>query len=118
MLSLTLTGQNLVKEYMKVQSGWMEIHKERIEKVMITGWQLWRNVYAAVDDLYEYVTINWYKNWAHSIAPASEGFCEEMGTLANNMPADGLLSLVRMERDAALREGCNILRMEPGKRHQ
>jgi hypothetical protein len=94
-LPLTLTGQTLVVEYMKVQPGmegtylevekaWKEVHQKRIEKGMITGWQLWRNVYAAANDPYEYVTINWYKDWAHSLAPAPEGFWEEMGTLTGN----------------------------------
>jgi len=84
-LSLFAQGPTIVLEYMKVtqeseglylevEQAWKEIHKKRIDEGLSIGWQLWRNVYAGYGDPYQYVTINWYKDWAHSLAETPDDF--------------------------------------------
>jgi len=86
-LPFTLFAQNttLVIEYMKVtqeseatylevEKAWKKIHQKRIDEGLSVGWQLWRNVYAGYGDDYQYITINWYKNWNHSFTPNPPGF--------------------------------------------
>ncbi|MCK5135001.1 MAG: hypothetical protein KAR19_04375 [Bacteroidales bacterium] len=89
-LPCTLLAQNttLVIEYMKVtqesestylevEKAWKKIHQKRIEDGLSVGWQLWRNRYAGYGDEFQYVTIHWYKDWAHSFTPNPEGFYDE-----------------------------------------
>ena len=58
------------------EQGWKKLHEKRIEAGIMSGWQLWRNVYAADNDPYQFITIDWYKNMAHSLADDPEGFWE------------------------------------------
>ncbi len=87
-LSLMAQDATIVLNYMKVSPGmddayiqteqfWKKIQEKRIEAGILTGWQVWRNVYAAADDPYQYITIDWYKNWEHSLASPPDGFWEE-----------------------------------------
>ena len=89
-LPTTLLAQNatLVIEYMKVtqesestylevEKAWTKIHQKRIEEGLSMGWQLWKNSYAGYGDEYQYITINWYKDWAHSFTPLPEGFFDQ-----------------------------------------
>lgn len=86
-LTTALTGQDatVVLEYMRIPPGgdaayleveeaWQQIHKKRIELGLITGWQLWRNVYAGADDPYQYVVVTWYDNYAQTFKPMPDGF--------------------------------------------
>jgi hypothetical protein len=89
-LPLSLLAQNatIVLNYMKVnpgmdgdyvqseREGWKPIHEKRIEAGVMSGWQLWRNVYAGADDPYQYITIDWYESIAHSLKGDPEGFWE------------------------------------------
>lgn len=63
-------------DYVKAEQGWKKVHEKRIEAGVMTGWQLWRNVYAAADDPYQYITIDWFNNLAHSLTGDPEGFWE------------------------------------------
>lgn len=89
-LPITLLAQNttLVIEYMKVtqesestylevEKAWTKIHEKRVEEGLCMGWQLWKNSYAGYGDEYQYITINWYKDWAHSFTPNPEGFYDQ-----------------------------------------
>lgn len=58
------------------EQGWKKLHEKRIEAGILSGWQLWRNVYAADNDPYQFITIDWYNNMAHSLADDPEGFWE------------------------------------------
>ncbi len=88
-LPITLLAQNttLVIEYMKVtresegtclevEKAWTKIHEKRVEEGLCMGWQLWENSYAGYGDEYQYITIHWYKDWAHSFTPVPDGFYE------------------------------------------
>jgi len=89
-LPLSLMAQNatIVINYMKVnpgmegdyvqseREGWKPIHEKRIEAGVMSGWQLWRNVYAGSDDPYQYITIDWYEGLAHTVKGDPEGFWE------------------------------------------
>ncbi len=84
-LSLMAQGATVVLNYMKVTPGmeddyiqsemaWKKIHEARIEAGSMSGWQLWRNVYAAADDPYDYITIDWYDGFGQSLSGDPEGF--------------------------------------------
>jgi hypothetical protein len=86
--SLVAQDATVVLNYMKVNPGmeedyiqsemaWKKIHEKRIEAGTMSGWQLWRNVFAAADDPYQYITIDWYNGFAQSLAGDPEGFWEE-----------------------------------------
>ena len=86
--SLFAQGATIVVEYMKVTPGmesqylevekaWKKIHEKRIGAGVHNGWQLWKNVYARDGDPYQYITITWYNDLAHSLAGDPEGFWEE-----------------------------------------
>lgn len=67
-------------DYIAVEKEWKKIHQARIDAGIITGWQLWRNVYAAADDPYQYITINWYENYAKTFEDAPEGIFDDVLT--------------------------------------
>lgn len=87
-LSLMAQSATIVINYMKVNpgmegdyvktemEGWKRIHEKRIEAGIMSGWQLWRNVYASDDDPYQYITLDWYENLPHSLKGDPEGFWE------------------------------------------
>lgn len=64
--------------YLEVEQAWKKIHQKRIDKGLVEGWQLWRNVYAGYNDPYQYITINWYDDYAQALQGAPAGFYEEM----------------------------------------
>lgn len=89
-LPVSLIAQNstIVLNYMKVSPGmeddyrkiemeWKKLNEKKIESGLMTGWQLWQNVYATGDDPYEYITIDWYKDWGHSLAGDPENFWDD-----------------------------------------
>lgn len=86
-LSLIAQNPTVILEYMKVtqesestylevEQAWKKIHQKRIELGLSAGWQLWRNVYAGYNDPYQYITANWYSDYAQSFKPMPEGFYE------------------------------------------
>jgi len=89
LIPLSLTAQNptVVVEFMKVtqeseatylevEQAWKKIHQKRVEEGLAAGWQLWRKVYAGYKDPYQYITVNWYDDYAQSFKPLPEGFLE------------------------------------------
>ena len=93
-VSFSLTAQNptVVLEYMKVEQNsetayleveqaWKAIHQKRIDEGLSAGWQLWRNVYAGYNDPYQYITVNWYNDYAQSFKPTPEGFFDEFSEI-------------------------------------
>jgi hypothetical protein len=117
-LPLSLVAQNatVVLNYMKVNPGmegtyveaemqWKKIHEKRIEAGTMTGWQLWRNVYAAADDPYQYITIDWYKDLGHSLAGDPEGFWEEqLSGLFTQEEAAEMMEMTMTSRTLARKE--------------
>jgi len=95
-MSFSLTAQNptVVLEYMKVtqesegtylqvEKVWKKIHQKRIEAGVSAGWQLWRNVYAGYNDPYQYITVNWYNDYAQSFKGFPEGLLDEFANGAD-----------------------------------
>ena len=89
-VSFSLTAQNpvVILEYMKVtqesestylevEQVWKKIHQKRIEAGVSAGWQLWRNVYAGYNDPYQYITVNWYSDYAQSFEGFPEGLLDQ-----------------------------------------
>jgi hypothetical protein len=116
-LTLAAQGATVILDYMKVtpenesaylevEKTWKEVHRMRIEAGLISGWQLWRNVYAAPGDDYQYVTITWFNDWAQSLAPVPEGFNEKVFTeldLGDDFFAKTLASRNQVDRDVSHR---------------
>jgi hypothetical protein len=50
-------------KYLELEKEWTKIHKARLEKGYITGWQLWQKMYTGTEDEYQYIVINWYKDY-------------------------------------------------------
>ncbi len=69
--------QGMDGQYLESEQAWKKIHEKRIEAGIMTGWQLWRNVFAGADDPYQYITIDWYNDLGHSLKGDPEGFWEE-----------------------------------------
>lgn len=114
--SLVAQDATIVLNYMKVNPGmesdyleaektWKKIHENRIEAGVMTGWQLWRNVYATAEDPYQYITIDWYKDWGHSLKGDTEGFWEEyVLSLFTEEEAQKLLEITRQTRTMVSKE--------------
>lgn len=86
-------------EYLMSEKDWKKIHEKRIEAGIMTGWQLWRNVYAADNDPYQYIAIDWYNNLAHSLAGDPEGFWEnELSGLFTEEESAELMEMTMMSR--------------------
>jgi len=62
-LSYMKVAPEQTEKYLEIEREWKEIHKTRAEKGHITGWQLWQKMYAGAEDEYQYIVINWYKNF-------------------------------------------------------
>ena len=58
--------QGKVGDYLKIEQDWKKIHQKKMEAGMITGWQLFRNLYAGAEDPYQYIAVNWYQNYEKS----------------------------------------------------
>lgn len=66
-------------QYMEVEQAWKKVHQKAVELGLHNGWQLWRNVHAAENDPYQYITIQWYDNYAHTFGEdAPEGWMVEV----------------------------------------
>ncbi len=121
-LPFTIAAQNptVVLEYMKVtqesegtylqvEQAWKKIHQKRIEEGLSAGWQLWRKVHAGYNDPYQYITVNWYENYAQSFKPAPEGFFEafmngEDSEILNQTSASRVLAHVEVSHQIAQAE--------------
>ncbi len=57
--------QGGASEYLEVENTWKKIHQKAIEAGVYNGWQLWRNVHAAADDPYQFITLTWYDDYEH-----------------------------------------------------
>jgi hypothetical protein len=62
-LSYKKVPPGFTMKYLEFENEWKDIHKERLEKGHITGWQLWEKMYSGAGDEYQYITITWYKNF-------------------------------------------------------
>ncbi len=84
---LPLQAQNtvIVLDYMKVKPGkteaylsvekeWKKIHQKKVDEGICSGWQLWRVHLAGSEDPYQFITINWYDNFAQSFEDYPEDF--------------------------------------------
>jgi hypothetical protein len=63
--------------YLEVEQAWKQIHQKRVEEGLVAGWQLWRKVHAGYNDPYQYITINWYNDFAQSFKGVPDGFYEQ-----------------------------------------
>jgi hypothetical protein len=50
-------------KYLELEKEWTKIHRARLEKGYITGWQLWQKMYTGTDDEYQYIVIDWYRDF-------------------------------------------------------
>ncbi len=70
-------------DYMEVEQAWKKVHQKAVELGVHNGWQLWRNVHAGANDPYQYITIQWYDNYAHTFGEnAPDGWMDEIYTEA------------------------------------
>jgi len=91
--------------YIEAEMGWKKIQEQRIEAGIMAGWQVWRNVYAAAGDPYQYITIDWYKDWAHSLADDPEDFWEEhVAGLFTEKEGDELWEMTMKSRTISARD--------------
>jgi hypothetical protein len=65
-------------KYLKLEKEWTKINRARLEKGYITGWQLWQKMYAGTDDAYQYIVIEWYKDF---LSTEQTGFREVINDL-------------------------------------
>ena len=95
LIPLSLLSQNsvIILDYMKVEPGhtqdyleiekeWKKLHQKKIEAGITTGWQLWRNMFAGADDPYQFITINWYDNFAKTSEEFPGGLLDDVFTEA------------------------------------
>ncbi|MDX2432241.1 MAG: hypothetical protein QNK35_14990 [Bacteroides sp.] len=73
-LNYMKVNPGMTADYIQAEQGWKKLHEKRIEAGVMNGWQLWRNVYATPNDPYQFITIDWYNDIAHSLAGDPEGF--------------------------------------------
>jgi len=70
--------------YLEVEQAWKKIHQKAVNEGMLIGWQLYRKLHTSTTDPYDYITVNWFKNyeatfdlyltpeWAEEIFPLNE----------------------------------------------
>jgi len=76
-LSLFSQGQTVVAAYMKVttdnipdylevEQGWKKYHEAAVANGLHNGWQLWRRLHVGEDDPYQFITLQYYDNYAQT----------------------------------------------------
>jgi len=63
LISYMKVSPSEIDDYTEIEKEWKKIHRARLQKGHITGWQLWQKMYAGDEDEYQYIVINWYKNF-------------------------------------------------------
>lgn len=96
-------------DYLEVEQAWKKIHQKAIEAGVYNGWQLWRNVHAGIDDPYQYITLGWYDDYAHSFGEdAPEDWMEGLFT---DEEAEALYQKTMASRRYAFEEVSNLVTM-------
>lgn len=138
--SFSLNAQTVIVEFMKLKPGmgqsyleiekdWKKIHEKRIEEGLINGWQLWRKLYSAEDDPYQYITVTWYDNLPQTSLAYPDDFAEglmtddEVNALFDKTSASRVLSRTEVYHRASEAENSrgsryiviNRMRVKPGK---
>ncbi len=119
-LSLSAQNPTVVVEFMKVtqesestylqvEQAWKKIHQKRLREGLSSGWQLWRKVHAGYNDPYQYITVNWYDNYAQSFKPVPEGFFDEFmngpdSEILNQTAASRVLAHVEVSHQMGVAE--------------
>jgi len=67
-------------EYLEVEKKWKEIHQKKVKLGICDGWQLWRKLYTGTEDAYNYIAIDWYKDFPSSFESYPDGFAEGLMT--------------------------------------
>ena len=84
-------------KYLELEKEWTKIHKARLEKGYITGWQLWQKMYTGTEDEYQYIVIDWYENYEKT---AQTGYMEVINELYSEKEIGEL-----MDRTLDVRKG-------------
>ena len=75
-------------KYLQLEKEWKKIHQARLEKGYINGWQLWQKMYAGTDDEYQYIVIDWYRDF---LATAQTGTVEVIGDMYSDKASEELM---------------------------
>ena len=67
-------------KYLEFEDGWKDIHRERLARGHITGWQLWEKMYSGAGDEYQYITLTWYRNFQGTNEPGLSEILKERFT--------------------------------------
>ena len=67
-------------DYLEVEQEWKRIHQKKIELGICDGWQLWRKLYSGTDDAYNYIAIDWYKDFPSTFESYPDDFIEGLMT--------------------------------------
>lgn len=51
--------------YLEVEQAWKKVHQKGVELGVYNGWQLWAKLHAGADDPYQFMTVQWYNDYAH-----------------------------------------------------
>jgi hypothetical protein len=78
LISYVKVSPSEIQEYLNIEKEWKKIHEARLEKGHIIGWQIWQKMYAGEEDEYQFIVINWYKNFQST---HETGFREIMNQL-------------------------------------
>jgi hypothetical protein len=60
-----------------VEQAWKKIHQKRVEDGLAAGWQLWKKVNSGYNDPYQYITVNWYNDFAQYFTPTPDGYLDQ-----------------------------------------
>ena len=119
-LSLSAQNPKVVVEFMKVtqefestypqvEEAWKKVHQKRIREGVSSGWQRWRKVHAGYNDPYQYITVNWYNDYAQSFKPVPDGFFDEFmngpdAEIMNQTAASRVLAHVQVSHQMGVAE--------------
>jgi hypothetical protein len=61
--------------YLEVEQAWKKIHEKGVELGLYNGWQLWLKLHRGTEDPYDYITLQWYDDYAQTFGEdAPEGW--------------------------------------------
>lgn len=63
-------------EYLEVEQAWKKVHQKAVELGIHNGWQLWRKIHVGANDPYQYITSQWYTDYAHALGEVPAGWME------------------------------------------
>ena len=64
--------------YLELEKQVKEFHQARVEKGIITQWQLYRKMYSGADDSYDFIVVHLYDDYMKSENPMPKELIDEM----------------------------------------